>query len=99
LLRNGEETREALWVCEASGDRELMALARAFRNASEPEKADRPTGFGHTGFGTTEFGVSGFASTEFATTEFGETAVGELVEDRSAPRGSWFGKLNALLPR
>ncbi len=39
MLRNGPEAREVLWVCEASGDRELMALAQQFvrANAAEAE--------------------------------------------------------------
>jgi hypothetical protein len=54
------------------------------------------TGFGTTGFGTTGFGITGFGQTGF-----GATTVGELVEapDTRAARGSWFGKLTAVLPR
>jgi hypothetical protein len=90
LLRGGDEAREALWVCEASGSRELAALARALRN-EPPAKT-----FSDTGFAATEFSVTGFGTTGFATTEFGETAVGELVEERSEPRASLFGKLDAM---
>lgn len=101
LLAGGEEAREALWVCEASQDRELAALARAFR-AAEKQPA-RPAGASqdpkaareHSGFGTTAFGVTGFGQTGFGTTGFGEV---EPAETRQA-RGSWFGKLTAVLPR
>ena len=45
LLKDGGEAREALWVCEASGNPELMALARDFRRAdradARPAPADR----------------------------------------------------------
>lgn len=34
LLKNEAEANEALWVCDASGDAELTALARQFRAAS-----------------------------------------------------------------
>jgi len=30
LLNRGGEAREALWVCESSGDPELMSLARQY---------------------------------------------------------------------
>jgi hypothetical protein len=39
LLKNEADAHEALWVCEASGDAELTALARQFK---QPSKA-RPT--------------------------------------------------------
>jgi hypothetical protein len=39
LLKNDAEAREALWVCEASGDVELTALARQFRRATQAEAA------------------------------------------------------------
>jgi hypothetical protein len=40
LLKDEGVAREVLWVCEASDDREMVALARQFRHA----KADaRPT--------------------------------------------------------
>jgi hypothetical protein len=34
LLRGSPEAREVLWVCEASGDAELVALARQFAEAT-----------------------------------------------------------------
>ena len=34
LLRGTSEAREALWVCEASGDAELVSLARQFAEAN-----------------------------------------------------------------
>ncbi len=37
LLRDGSDAEEALWVCEASGNAELMALADQFRRASRAE--------------------------------------------------------------
>ena len=37
LLKNEAEANEALWVCDASGDAELTALARQFRAASRDE--------------------------------------------------------------
>jgi hypothetical protein len=52
LLKNEADSREALWVCEASGDAELTALARQFRHANRasartstgaPKGADRAT--------------------------------------------------------
>ena len=41
LLKNEADAREALWVCDASGDAELMALAQQFRVASRDEAKAR----------------------------------------------------------
>jgi hypothetical protein len=41
LLKNEAEANEALWVCEASNDAELIALARQFRAASRDEAKPR----------------------------------------------------------
>lgn len=41
ILQRPAQTREVLWVCEASGDEELMALAKLFREASA--RAAAPT--------------------------------------------------------
>jgi hypothetical protein len=39
LMRAEGDVREAIWVCEASGDAELAALARQLRQANEVEPA------------------------------------------------------------
>ena len=39
LLKNKADTREVMWVCEASGDVELITLARQFQRASKLEAA------------------------------------------------------------
>ena len=66
MLKNDNEAREVLWVCEGSGDRELMSLARQYRRAGRsPEKAaaERPAA-GHApqetswANGSSGFGVS-----------------------------------------
>ena len=36
LLAGGHTAREALWVCDASGDDELVLLAQRFRAAPRP---------------------------------------------------------------
>ena len=38
MLRRDAEAREVLWVCHASGDAELMALAHQYQRAVELEK-------------------------------------------------------------
>jgi len=48
MLRNGAEAREVLWVCQASGDSELVALSRQFERADALEAAG-----GHTPQDTT----------------------------------------------
>ena len=40
MLKNETEAREVLWVCDASGDAELMSLARKFRRAGAAEAAE-----------------------------------------------------------
>lgn len=37
ILHRPTHTREVLWVCDASGDDELVALAAQFRHASRPD--------------------------------------------------------------
>ncbi len=46
LLRGEGDAREALWVCEASGDNELIALARQFNapTGTDARPADAPVG-------------------------------------------------------
>jgi len=39
LMKGEGEVREAIWVCEASGDRELAAMARRLRMAAEAPPA------------------------------------------------------------
>ena len=41
LLKYDADANEALWVCEASGDAELVALARQFRAASREQAKAR----------------------------------------------------------
>ena len=41
LLKGGAEAREALWVCEASGDAALVALARQLKQVARAERAER----------------------------------------------------------
>ena len=40
MLKSENEAREVLWVCDASGDAELMSLARKFRRAGAAEAAE-----------------------------------------------------------
>jgi hypothetical protein len=40
MLKSENDAREVLWVCDASGDAELMSLARKFRRATAAEAAD-----------------------------------------------------------
>jgi hypothetical protein len=43
LMKAGADVREAIWVCEASGDADLAALARQLRHAERAEsKAAAP---------------------------------------------------------
>jgi hypothetical protein len=65
LLKGSPEAREALWVCEACDDRELVELAAQFKRASKaparptktPESADAPQdptwALNTSGFGAT----------------------------------------------
>lgn len=56
MLRNEAEAREVLWVCQASGDNELIALSRQYERAGALEAAG-----GHTPQETTWAGdTSGF---------------------------------------
>jgi hypothetical protein len=46
MLRNPAEAREVLWVCQASGDHELVALGRQYERAGALEAEARAAG-GH----------------------------------------------------
>jgi hypothetical protein len=37
LIKGGADVREAMWVCEASGDAELASMARQLRHADRVE--------------------------------------------------------------
>lgn len=58
LMKGEGEVREAIWVCEASGDRELAAMARQLRMANEaPATGTVPQETAWSG-DTSGFGVS-----------------------------------------
>jgi len=62
LLSGSREAREALWVCEASGDRELAELAAQFKRASaapaRPQTAGATPQDAAWARNTTGFGIS-----------------------------------------
>ena len=50
MLKNDADAREVLWVCDASGDDELVSLASRFRRAGADEAAEiqaKATAGGH----------------------------------------------------
>ena len=52
LLKGGADAREAMWVCEASGDAELVALARQLKDLlreATGAAADKGSGGGQNG--------------------------------------------------
>ncbi|MFT3664228.1 hypothetical protein [Piscinibacter sp.] len=59
LMKAGGEVREAIWVCEASGDAELAAMARQLREAGNapqtPGRVPQDTAWADD---TSGFGVS-----------------------------------------
>ncbi len=58
LMKGEGEVREAIWVCEASGDRELAAIARQLRLGSDaPSTGAAPQETAWSG-DTSGFGVS-----------------------------------------
>jgi len=63
MLRSDAEAREVLWVCQASGDRELMTLARQYERADM--LADEKAPGGHHAQDTAWAGnTSGFGVTQ-----------------------------------
>ena len=44
LLQGENDANEALWVCEASGIEELVALSRQFNSAAAPSASTAPRG-------------------------------------------------------
>ncbi len=59
LMKAEGEVREAIWVCEASGDRELAAMARQLRMANEaPVSGNVPQDTAAWSGDTSGFGLS-----------------------------------------
>ncbi len=59
LMKGEGEVREAIWVCEASGDRELAAMARQLRMANEaPVTGNVPQDTAAWSGDTSGFGLS-----------------------------------------
>lgn len=59
LMKAEGEVREAIWVCEASGDRELATMARQLRMANEaPTTGNVPQDTAAWSGDTSGFGVS-----------------------------------------
>lgn len=59
LMKGEGEVREAIWVCEASGDRELATMARQLRVANEtPATGNVPQDTAAWSGDTSGFGVS-----------------------------------------
>jgi hypothetical protein len=60
LMKAEGEVREAIWVCEASGDAELATMARQLREANDPgEVSGRVPQDTTWSSDTSGFGVSG----------------------------------------
>jgi hypothetical protein len=79
MLKSDTEAREVLWVCDASGDAELISLARNFRRAGAAEAQAHDRAKAAAGHATQE--------TPWArdTSGFGLTQPPEVAE--TAPRG------------
>jgi hypothetical protein len=67
LMKAEGEVREAIWVCEASGDTELATMARQLREANDapaaPGRVPQDTAWASD---TSGFGVSGPAELDVA---------------------------------
>ena len=87
MLKNDAEAREVLWVCQGSGDRELMTLARQYERAGALAE-DRP---GHAPQDTAWAGnTSGFGVSQ--PPEIGEPT-------RTAAPSSWMKPVSWLRAR
>ena len=80
MLKSDAEAREVLWVCDASGDAELISLARRFRRAGAAEAEEAQAKAAAAG---------GHAAQDTAwardTSGFGLTQPPEVAD--TAPRG------------
>ena len=96
MLKSESEAREVLWVCDASGDAELMSLARRFRRAGSAEaaapKAKASAGGGHAAQETPwARDTSGFGLTQ--PPDAADTPPGTKANSVS---GSWFKPVSWL---
>jgi hypothetical protein len=102
LLDGSAEGREALWVCEASEDRELVDLAKHFRRAGLPQQAPTKAVGGRAkqentwAQNTTGFGVSRPVGLGTAARPAEHAGTPRLNDDGAAhwlSPSSWFGAL------
>ena len=91
MLKSDSEAREVLWVCDASGDAELMSLARKFRRAgAEASEAQAKAAAGGAGHAAQE--------TPWArdTSGFGLTQPPGVAEKDEPVSGGWFKRTGWL---
>ena len=93
LLGSAADAREAIWVCEGSGDAELMALARQFEHANQLAAHDGAVA-SQAAVTSDEHAAPQHAAWSHNTTGFGESALADL--GHAAASGSTLaGWLNA----
>ena len=90
LLRGGDDAREALWVCQASGDAELVTLAEQFRHATRQEVAARDAAARRAAPQDTAWSQN--------TSGFGLSRPPELDEPKGGPTATsgWFKPMSWL---
>jgi hypothetical protein len=99
LLDGTADGREALWVCEASGDAELAALARELGRTRRTTVAAAPR---NTAAAPLDIPTGGRVAQDTAwaqdTSGFGLSQPAELSPQptRSAPSPSWFAPMDWL---
>jgi len=110
MLKHDSQAREVLWVCDASGDAELVALARQYRRAVELEaeghaaaghaQQDTPWARDTSGFGVSqppemaELGVLGVRPGRLVPTL--TAAVSPDGETRRGNASRWLNPANWL---
>ena len=92
MLRSESEAREVVWVCQASGDRELISLAQQFERATTLEAAAQASAAARYAVQDTPWSRD--------TSGFGLSQPPEVVEPRhakpSAPTPAWYKPANWL---
>lgn len=99
MLKQAAEAREVLWVCDASGDAELMALAHQYRRAAALEQEVVKAG-GHaphetpwsrdtSGFGLTQPPVLPLSAAVTPAPELGRAAPAAAGASRWLNPASW----------
>jgi hypothetical protein len=95
LLKNELDAREVIWVCKASGDAELVALARQFEQANQNAVHDAAV-TDQAPLSAADHAAPHHASWSRNTTGFGVSAPADLGDTGHSTLAGWLNAANWL---